>query len=56
MTILPVAVDISSDINVVCQSTNFLLNNFKPFETIIDIMCWVEITKPVKRFEFFNLL
>lgn len=49
------AVDITDDINVMRRSSDYLLNNFKPFEAEVTNVGWVETTQPVKRLERFYL-
>lgn len=49
------AVDISTDINVVCKSTDYILRNYIPFDVIVKEIGWIEISKPVKRLECFEL-
>ncbi len=49
------ALDISTDINVVCKSTDYVMKNFKPFDVIINKIGWVEISKPVNRLAYFEL-
>ncbi|MCL2773990.1 MAG: 2'-5' RNA ligase family protein [Oscillospiraceae bacterium] len=50
------AVDISSDIDVVRRSAEYLMKSFQPFEAEITNIGWVELTKPVKRLERFELI
>ena len=49
------AADISTDIDVICRSAEYLTQTFRPFAAEVTRMGWVEVAKPVKHFEMFSL-
>lgn len=49
------AMDIATDIETVCKSTDLLLRNFVPFSTYVSEIGWVLVDKPVKTLHTFPL-
>ncbi len=49
-------VDVSSDFNVICKSTDYLLRNYTPLEVTVDRLCWIEVKRPIEQLIEYELM